>query len=68
MKEFVLTTQSESGDDYIYFIKHPQQPTNEELNLFLLQYGSDYDEDQSYEHVQSCVEIEDTLFQKIPSK
>jgi len=65
MKKFVLTTTSESSDHYIYFIEHPTQPTDEELEKFLLEKGNDVDEDEqiSYENVDDCVEIKD--FQKI---
>ena len=35
MKQFVLTTTSESSDHYIYFIEHPQMPTREELKKVL---------------------------------
>lgn len=69
MKQFVLTTTSESGDHYIYFIEHPQNPTNEELNKFLLEYGSDKSEEDgemvSYEDIDDCKEI--TGFKNIPN-
>jgi len=57
MKQFVLTTTSESSDHYIYFIEHPQMPTREELNKFLVEQGSDVSDGESYEDIDMCVEI-----------
>jgi len=37
MKKFVLTTKSESGDNYIYFIESENKPTNEEIEKFILE-------------------------------
>lgn len=62
MKQFVLTTTSESSDHYIYFIEHPQMPTREELKKFLIENG-DSEDGYSYENVDMCVEIKD--FKKI---
>lgn len=62
MKQFVLTTTSESSDHYIYFIEHPQMPTREELKKFLIENG-DSEDGYSYESVDMCVEIKD--FKKI---
>lgn len=62
MKQFVLTTTSESSDHYIYFIEHPQMPTREELKKFLIENG-DVEDGYSYENVDMCVEIKD--FKKI---
>jgi hypothetical protein len=59
MKQFVLTTSSESSDHYIYFIEHTQLPTNEELNKFLVEQGNDTDGTDSYENIDKCVEIKD---------
>jgi hypothetical protein len=64
MRKFVVTTTSESSDHYIYFIEHPTEPTGDELERFLMAYGSDKDEDQTYEEVQDIQEIKN--FQKIP--
>lgn len=64
MKQWVVTTQSESGDHYIYLIEHPSEPTSEELERFLMVYGVDKDEDRTYENIDSCVQI--TKFQRIP--
>jgi hypothetical protein len=63
MKKFVLTTTSESSDHYIYFIEHPEKPTQEELEKFLVEQGSDVEDGYSYENVDMCVEIKD--FKKI---
>lgn len=57
-KKFVLITKSESSDSYVYFIEHPQMPTSEELQKFLVEQGSDYDDEGTYEYVEKCVEIE----------
>lgn len=59
MKQFVLTTTSESSDHYIYFIEHPEMPTREELQKFLVKQGSDVEDGYSYENVDKCVEIKD---------
>ena len=58
-KKFVLTTTSESSDHYIYFIQHPQMPTTEELQKFLVENGNDVEDGESYENVDMCVEIKD---------
>jgi hypothetical protein len=59
MKQFVLTTTSESSDHYIYFIEHPEMPNREELKKFLVENGSDVEDGYSYENVNMCVEIKD---------
>ena len=59
MKQFVLTTTSESSDHYIYFIEHPEMPTREELKKFLVEQGNDVEDGYSYENVDKCVEIKD---------
>lgn len=64
MKFFVLTTTSESGDHYIYYIQHPKKPTLKELEKFLEKYASDKDEDQVYEYVDTIEEVGE--YQKIP--
>ncbi len=35
MKQFVITTTSESGDHYIYFIEHHKEPTVKQLLKWL---------------------------------
>ncbi len=65
MKQFVIVTKSESGDGYVYFIKHTDEPTDDELEGWLLENGSDIsDEDEypgevrkCYESVVSCKEV-----------
>jgi len=64
MKRFVLNTKSESGDNYTYFIEHPNKPTSEELNKFLMEQGCDNDEEQTYEYVETLIELP-TEFKKI---
>lgn len=64
MKQFVLTTKSVSGDDYVYFIEHHQEPTIKELEAFINQYAFDRDDEKVYENVENCWEIKD--FRKIP--
>lgn len=59
MLKFCLTTRSESGDDYMYFIEHTQMPTNEEIEAFLLENGCDVDDDQCYENINLLEEIKD---------
>jgi len=63
VRKFVLTTSSESNDDYMYFIKHPTFPTNDEINNFLLTKGNDKllqeDEEISMEGVVFLEEIKD---------
>jgi len=67
MKKFVLTTHSESGDDYTYFIEHNKNPTHKELESFLKIHACDKDDDGDvYEHVRSCIEIKE--YKTIPTK
>ncbi len=63
MLKFCLTTTSESGDDYIYFIEHHKKPTNKEIQKWLLINGNDIDEDTCYENVNQLVEIKE--FEKL---
>jgi len=64
MRKFVVTTKSESSDNYIYFIEHPTEPTRDELKRFLRESGSDFDDERTYENIESIREIKD--FQRIP--
>lgn len=59
MKQFVLTTTSESSDHYIYFIEHPEKPTQQELQKFLVENGNDVEDGESYENIDKCVEVKD---------
>lgn len=64
MKVWVITTRSESGDHYIYVVKHPKKPTDAELKAFLIEHSRDKEEGTCdtnagtlYEVVQDIVEI-----------
>ena len=63
MKQFLLTTTSESSDHYIYFIENPEKPTQEELEKFLNEKGSDTYDGYSHENIDRCVEIKE--FQRL---
>jgi hypothetical protein len=63
MKKFAITTTSESGDHYIYFIEHHEKPTIKELNEWLKINGSDIDEEICYESVDDINEI--SIFKKL---
>lgn len=67
MKRFILTTTSESGDHYSYFIEHKKEPTGEELERFLQENASDIDDDKLYESVDNIEEIPKE-FLTIPKK
>lgn len=66
MKQFVLTTKSESGDNYMYFIKHTKEPTTKQLHKFLKKHASDKDDDGMYENIQDIEEIVESDFLTIP--
>jgi len=57
MKKFAITTTSESGDTYIYFIEHSKKPTVTEVNKWLLINGSDIEDGYCYESVDMIKEI-----------
>jgi hypothetical protein len=66
MRQFVVNTESESGDRYTYLIEHDDEPTREELDEFLLEHGNDVQEDDDYglrcyEYVQDIIEIKDFI-------
>jgi hypothetical protein len=67
MKKFVLTTKSESGDDYLYFLSSDEKPSNKTIDEWLQKNGSDVYEGQCYEDIEMLVEIpEDWIeFKKI---
>lgn len=65
MRQFVLTTTSESSDHYIHFIEHEEVPTRDEILTFLRTKGSDFDESQTYESVDELVEITPEKFKTI---
>jgi hypothetical protein len=56
-RNFVLVTKSESGDDYIYFLKDYDRPSNEELEMYLNKHGNDIDNGYSNENIVSFNEI-----------
>lgn len=58
MKKFVLTTQSNSGDHYMYFIEHSEKPTPDQLYNWLLKNGNDIDGNNCYEYPEMVVEID----------
>lgn len=62
MRKFVLTTHSESGDRYLYFITAKKEPNYKELDKFLRKHGTDFDEERTYENVQEIVEITEDKF------
>lgn len=68
MKKFVLNTKSESSDNYTYFLKHKQEPTQKELEKFLKIHAFDKDEEDGhvYEYVESITEIVEEEFLEIP--
>lgn len=66
MKKFVLITKSQSGDDYVYFIKHNKLPTEKQLLKFLKVNATDIDEDDLYEDIESITEIKEEEFLLIP--
>jgi hypothetical protein len=57
MKKFVLTTLSESGDEYTYFIEHPKKPTIEQLKKWLAVNGNDIEDDYCFEQINRIEEI-----------
>jgi hypothetical protein len=57
MKKFVITTTSESGDDYVYFIEHSKKPTVTEINNWLIINGSDIEDGYCYENVNMIIEV-----------
>lgn len=65
MKKFVVTTHSESGDHYLYFITAKKEPTYKELEQFLMKHGTDFDEERTYENVQEIEEITEDKFKPL---
>ena len=57
MKKFVITTTSESGDDYVYFIEHSEKPTTAEIKKWLKVNGTDIEDGYCYESVNIVKEI-----------
>ncbi len=67
MKQFVLTTQSESGDRYMYFIENERFPSKAQIKRFLKVYASDKDDKQVYEQQDQIIEITPIKFNPIPT-
>lgn len=63
----MLITHDEGGDFYHYFIKHSEEPTEDELNLFLKAHANDRDGDEIFEYIYNLIELPKT-FNKIPKK
>ena len=65
MRRFVLTTKSESGDDYMYFIENESVPTPKDISRFLKTNANDREDGIVYEQMQQLREIYDTNFLKL---
>lgn len=65
MKKFVVTTTSESGDNYIYLLEHPKEPSKTDLKKFLKKHATDKDDSRVYEAVEELLEITEDKFLKI---
>ena len=57
MRKFILITKSESGDEYVYFIEHSNEPTSQQLKKWLAVNGNDVEGDYCYEQVSQVKEI-----------
>lgn len=59
--KYILTTTSESGDDYTYFIESTETPTIEEIKTFLIEQGNDVEGGESYENVNQliCIDLQE---------
>ena len=66
MKQFVLYTKSDSGDEYVYFITHDEKPTTDDIIRFLWEHAHDKDEDFLYENSFKIDEILNSSFRTIP--
>ena len=65
MKQFIVITESEGEDHYLYFIEHPKKPTRAELKRFLEKNAVEIDDNGKVcESVINVGEIKD--FYKIP--
>jgi len=63
MKQFVITTTSESGDHYMYFIEHDKKPTRAQIKQWLKKNGNDVDDDQCYEEIDEIEKV--TKFERL---
>ena len=68
MKNFILTTTSESGDDYTYYIEHPTEPEYSEIVDFLAKHCSDKCDEEKIIYEKSYYIEEMESFTKIPEK
>lgn len=57
MKKFAVVTQSESSDDYIYFIESEKESKIKELEKWLNKNGTDVFDGECYENIQLVEEI-----------
>ena len=58
MRKFSLTTKSQSGDYYVYFIEHTKTPSHKQLIKFLEKNGNDiYDDPDFGKQLMEEVEI-----------
>ena len=61
MKIYSISTKSESGDDYLYHVQCEQEPTDEQLHSFLMEFGNDKDDEETYESVIIVKELNDVI-------
>jgi hypothetical protein len=66
MRKFVLETNSESGDNYTYFISHPTKPSGSDIIKFLAKHATDKDDETVYEQANRITEIKESDFLTIP--
>ena len=57
LKQFAITTKSESGDYYMYFVECVERPNHEEIDDFLLENGNDIEDGELYEEIEIMREI-----------
>ena len=57
MKKFAVVTQSESSDDYIYFIESEKESKIKELEKWLNKNGIDVFDGECQENIQLVEEI-----------
>ena len=65
MRKFIVTTESESGDDYVYLIKSNHELSYEELDEWLSQNCNDRDEEDCYEFIVEVLEIKEEDFKEL---
>lgn len=57
MRKFAISTTSESGDRYIYFIEHPKKPSMKDAEKWLSANANDIQDGVCYEYIESITEI-----------